>query len=259
MAGEHAIRIALLGASGRMGQAVLEAAGGQQGLCIVAALVGDGSASIDKISHGLSYTSDLAGALGHADVLVDFSLPESTAKALDACLAAGKPLVTGVTGMDEALKARLKEAGRHIPVLAAPNMSLGVALLSRMVEQAARVLGPAFDIEIAETHHRHKKDAPSGTALALAEVMDQARGSGHISQDMDRRGVRTPGSIGFSVTRAGDIVGEHTVLFAGSGERLELSHKAQSRVTFAHGALRAARWIAGKPAGSYTLADTLQP
>ena len=251
------VRIALLGASGRMGQAVFEAAAGQEGLRIIAALVGQGSASINKTSHGLSYGTDLAAAMVQADVLVDFSLPESTAKALDACLAAGKPLVTGVTGMDSALKARLVEAGKHIPVLAAPNMSLGVALLSRMVELAAKVLGPDFDIEIAEAHHKHKKDAPSGTAVALAEVMSKARGIPAPAADTDRRGLREPGSIGFSVVRAGDIVGEHTVLFAGSGERLELSHRALSRATFAHGALCAARWIAGKPAGVYTLADTL--
>ena len=251
------VRIALLGASGRMGQAVLDAAAGHTDLRVVAALVGEGSSSINKTSHGLSYGSDIKAALSQGDVLVDFSLPQSTAQALEACLEAGKPRVTGVTGMDEALKTRLQEAGRRIPVLAAPNMSLGVALLSRMAEQAAKVLGPDFDIEVSEAHHRHKKDAPSGTALALAEVMDQARGTGHVSRNPDRRGAREPGSIGFSVVRAGDIVGEHTVLFAGAGERLELSHKAQSRATFAHGALRAARWIAGKPAGSYTLADTL--
>ena len=252
------VRIALLGASGRMGQAVLDAAAGQAELRIVTAVVGQSSASLHKTSHGLTYTSDIASALAGADVLVDFSLPESTAKALEACLAAGKPLVTGVTGMDAALKARLAEAGRRIPVLAAPNMSLGVALLSRMAEQAAKVLGPDFDIEISEAHHKHKKDAPSGTALGLAEVMSKARGHGVPAPGTDRRGLREPGSIGFSVVRAVDIVGEHTVLFAGAGERLELSHKAQSRATFAHGALRAAHWIAGKPAGSYTLADTLQ-
>lgn len=252
------VRIALLGASGRMGQAVLDAAAGQEGLRITAAVVGQGSASLNRSSHGLTYNSDLAAALSGADVLVDFSLPESTAQALEACLAAGTPLVTGVTGMDPSLKGRLAEAGKRIPVLAAPNMSLGVALLSRMVEQAAKVLGPDFDIEISEAHHKHKKDAPSGTALGLAEVMSKARGSAAPVPGTDRRGLREPGSIGFSVVRAGDIVGEHTVLFAGAGERLELSHRAQSRATFAHGALRAARWIAGKPAGSYSLADTLQ-
>lgn len=252
------VRIALLGASGRMGQAVLEAAAGHAGLRIVAAVVGQGSSSLYKTSHSLTYTSDIGPALSQADVLVDFSLPDSTVQALEACLAAGKPLVTGVTGMDAGLKARLAEAGRRIPVLAAPNMSLGVALLSRMVGQAAKVLGPDFDIEISEAHHKHKKDAPSGTALALAEVMSKARGNAVPDPGTDRRGTREPGSIGFSVVRAGDIVGEHTVLFAGAGERLELSHKAQSRATFAHGALRAARWIVGKPAGTYTLADTLE-
>jgi len=251
------VRIALLGASGRMGQAVLDAASGPADIKVMAALVRPGSPSLGKSSHGLSYTNDIVQALAGADLLMDFSLPESTVLALEACLKAGRPLVTGVTGMDEALKARLAEAGKRIPVLAAPNMSLGVALLSRMVEQAAQVLGQDFDIEISEAHHRHKQDAPSGTALALAEVMSKARGSAAPAPGTDRRGVREPGSIGFSVVRAGDIVGEHTVLFAGAGERLELSHRAQSRATFAQGALRAARWIVGKPAGFYTLADTL--
>jgi len=251
------VRFALLGASGRMGQAVMDAVVGQDGIQVTAALVRPGSASFGKVTHGLTYTCDIAQALAQADVLVDFSLPESTAQALEACLKASKPLVTGVTGMDEALKARLAQAGKRIPVLAAPNMSLGVALLLRMVEQAATVLGQDFDIEVSEAHHRHKKDAPSGTALALAEAMARARGSVPVVPGTDRRGIREPGSIGFSVVRAGDIVGEHTVLFAGTGERLELSHRAQSRATFAHGALRAARWIAGKPAGLYKLSDTL--
>lgn len=251
-----AVRIALLGASGRMGQAVLDAAATADGVTVTAALVRAGSSSAGKTSHGLTYTSDLASALSGADVLLDFSLPESTGQALETCLKAGKPLVTGVTGMDEALKARLAEAAKRIPVLAAANMSLGVALLSRMAEQAARVLGPEFDIEISEAHHRHKKDAPSGTALALAEVMSKARGKAPVDKDPGRQGPRQPGSIGFSVVRAGDIVGEHTVLFAGAGERLELSHRAQSRSTFAHGALSAARWIAGRKPGLYSLADT---
>jgi 4-hydroxy-tetrahydrodipicolinate reductase len=241
-----------------MGQAVLEATGGQEGIRITAALVRPGSASLSKSSHGLSYTSDLAAALADADVLLDFSLPMSTDAALDACLKAGKPLVTGVTGMDAALKARLADAGKRIPILASANMSLGVALLTRMAEQAAKVLGPEFDIEISEAHHRNKKDAPSGTALALAEVMSKARGSADIDKDASRQGPRQPGSIGFSVVRAGDIVGEHTVLFAGAGERLELSHRAQSRATFAQGALSAVRWIAGQKPGLYSLADTLK-
>ncbi|HEY1771939.1 MAG TPA: 4-hydroxy-tetrahydrodipicolinate reductase [Gammaproteobacteria bacterium] len=248
----------MLGASGRMGQAVLDAAATMEGVKVTAALVGAASVSLNKSSHGLTYGSDAAAALIGADVLLDFSLPGSTAQALDACLKAGKPLVTGVTGMDEALKARLTEAAKRIPVLAAPNMSLGVALLSRMAEQAARVLGPDFDIEISEAHHRHKKDAPSGTALRLAEVMSEARGKAPVDRKVDRQGLRQPGSIGFSVVRAGDIVGEHTVLFAGAGERLELSHRAQSRSTFAHGALSACRWTAGRQPGLYSLADTFE-
>ena len=246
-------RIALLGAGGRMGQAVLVAAAGREDLMVSAALVRPGSPLLGAVP----YTTDLKAALAACDVLLDFSLPESTASALAACVAAGKPLVTGVTGMDGTLKAALQAAGKNIPVLAAANMSLGVALLTRMAEQAAKLLGPDFDIEIAEAHHRHKKDAPSGTALALGEAVSRARGVPAPDKATDRSGVRRPGSIGYSVVRAGDIVGEHTVLFAGAGERLELSHRAQSRQTFAQGALAAARWIAGRPPGVYALTDTL--
>src|SRR5579859_1707462 len=249
-------RIALLGAGGRMGQAVLSAAAGREDLEISSALVRPGSPLLaDK--QAIAYTTDLKAAVAGCDVLLDFSLPESTVAALAACVAAGKPLVSGVTGMDAALKAALEKAGTRIPVLAAANMSLGVALLTRMAEQAARILGPDFDIEIAEAHHRHKKDAPSGTALALGAAVSRARGVPVPDKATERSGARRPGSIGYSVVRAGDIVGEHTVLFAGAGERLELSHRAQSRQTFAQGALAAARWIVGRQAGVYTLADTL--
>ena len=251
------VRIALLGAGGRMGAAVLEAAAGRSDVQVMAALVRPGSEMRGWEYRGLKYSSDVAAALLEADVLLDFSLPESTALALTACVAAGKPLVTGVTGMDAPLKAAIEAAGRKIPVLAAPNMSIGVALLTRMAEQAAKLLGPEFDVEIAEAHHRHKKDAPSGTALALGESVARARGIPAPGKGHDRSGTRQPGSIGYSVVRAGDIVGEHTVLFAGAGERLELSHRAQSRQTFAQGALAACHWIAGKPAGVYALADTL--
>ena len=250
------VRIALLGAGGRMGQTLQEAAAEHKDLRITAALVRDGSPLLGQETHGLKYSSDIGAALKGADVLLDFSLPAGTALALATCLAAKKPLVTGVTGLDADLKARLKQAGGSIPVLAAPNMSLGVALLTRMTKQAAQVLGIDFDVEISETHHRHKKDAPSGTALALGEAVAEGRGVA-APDGRARSGQREPGSIGFASVRAGDIVGEHTVLFAGAGERLELTHRAQSRLTFAHGALGAARWIAGKPAGAYSLADTL--
>ena len=251
------VRIALLGAAGRMGQAVLEAAPSHPDIKVTAALVRSDSGRLGQETHGLRYSHDIKAALAGADVLLDFSLLASTLLALHACLAAAKPLVTGVTGLDAAAKARLQEAGKRIPVLAAPNMSYGVALLTRLVQQAAAVLGEDFDVEIAEAHHRHKKDAPSGTALALAEAVSGARGVPAPTAEEARSGLRRPGSIGFAVQRGGDIVGEHSVLFAGAGERLELTHRAQSRATFAHGALRAACWIAGKPAGSYSLADTL--
>ena len=251
------VRIALLGAGGRMGQAILAAAVEQKDLRISAALVREGSPLLGGEASGIKYSTDLNAAVAGCDVLLDFSLPESTNLALEACVAAGKPLVTGVTGMDAGLKSALRTAGQTIPVLAAPNMSLGVALLTRMAEQAAKVLGADFDIEIHEAHHRHKKDAPSGTALALGEVVSLARGVPVPEKTTERSGIRRPGSIGYSVTRAGDIVGEHTVLFAGAGERLELTHRAQNRQSFAHGALSAARWIAGKPAGIYVLPDTL--
>lgn len=250
------VRIALLGAGGRMGQAILDAAEDHEGVRVTAALVKGGSPLLGQETHGLGYSSDIDGALKGADVLLDFSLPAGTAAALSACLAGKKPLVTGVTGLEAELKARLRQAGGSIPVLAAPNMSLGVALLTRMAKQAAQVLGVEFDVEISEAHHRHKKDAPSGTALALGEAVAEGRGVA-APDGRPRSGGREPGSIGFASLRAGDIVGEHTVLFAGAGERLELTHRAQSRLTFAHGALGAARWIAGKPAGNYSLADIL--
>lgn len=251
------VRIALFGAGGRMGAAVLDAAAGRADLKVVYALVRKGSEMQGYEYRGVKYSSDLEGALVHADVLLDFSVPDSTESALKACLVAGKPLVTGVTGLSVELKSQLAAAGSHIPVLVAPNMSLGVALLTRMVEQAAKVLGPDFDVEIHEAHHKHKRDAPSGTAIALGETVARARGVPVPGKNHDRSGPRQPGSIGYSVVRAGDIVGEHTVLFAGAGERLELSHRAQNRMGFAQGALSAACWIAGQPPGFYGLADTL--
>jgi len=169
-------RIALLGAGGRMGQAILAAAPGLAGVRISAALVRAGSPLAGRTVEGVPYGSDLAAALAVADVMVDFSVPASTLDALDACVAAGKPMVTGVTGLDTAGKERIQTAGRRIPVLAAPNMSLGVALLTQLAATAARTLGPDFDIAISETHHRHKRDAPSGTALALADAMSRALG-----------------------------------------------------------------------------------
>ncbi|HSC48352.1 MAG TPA: 4-hydroxy-tetrahydrodipicolinate reductase [Gammaproteobacteria bacterium] len=250
------MKIALLGAGGRMGRAVLEAAAAQSGVTITAAVVRAGSEAAGKEFQGVRFSTDLKAGLAAADVLLDFSVPAATAAALELCLAAKKPLVSGVTGMDVALKEKLHSAARSIPVLCAPNMSLGVALLTQLARQAAAVLGPEFDIEILEAHHRHKKDAPSGTALALGEAVSEGRGT-----PLQERGPgpRQEGRIGFASLRGGDLAGEHTVLFAGEGERLELSHKAGSRQGFAQGALKAAAWVHAKPAGNYSLADVLGP
>lgn len=248
-------RVALLGAGGRMGQAILEVAAAQPDVRISAAVVRRGSPLAGTESNGVQYQTDLAAALKAADVLLDFSVPASTLEALEACRTAGKPMITGVTGLDAMGKERLRAAAQHIPVLAAPNMSLGVALLTQLAAAAARVLGEEFDIEISEAHHRHKRDAPSGTALALGEAIEAARGT-HMPTRA--AGPRQAGSIGYAVVRAGDIVGEHTVLFAGAGERLELSHKAGSRAGFARGALRAAVWLRSQPPGMYALADMLR-
>lgn len=255
------VRIALLGAAGRMGHAIVEAARDFSGVRIDAAIVrADGEPGIPLADRMVS-SDDLPKALATSDVLLDFSGPSATAAALDACLAAGKPMVTGVTGLGAEVNAKLAAAGRKIAVLAAPNMSLGANLLIALAGTAAAALGPEFDIEITDIHHRAKRDAPSGTALAIGEAAARARG-----QQLDdhavfaRHGhddVRRAGSIGFASLRAGDLAGEHRVLFAGRSETLELTHCAVNRAAFAHGALAAARWIVCQPAGFYDMADVL--
>lgn len=256
------IRVALLGAGGRMGQAVLAAARGEPELRFTAALVPAGSPRIgESAAEGLRYSADLDAALAACDVLLDFSRPSGTAAALSQCLAAGRPLVTGVTGLEQPLRRELAQAARRIAVLAAPNMSLGVNLLLFLVARAAAKLGADFDVEILDVHHRHKRDAPSGTALALGEAVAAARGvrleEVAVFDRAAGRNARRPGSIGFSALRAGEVVGEHSVLFAGAAERLELKHCAESRAAFARGALAAARWIADRPPGSYSMLDVL--
>ena len=254
-------RIALLGAAGRMGQAVLAVAQDYPGVRISAVLVRAGSKLLGQDAGGIAYGADLPKALAASDVLVDFSTPASTHAAIDACLAARKPLVIGVTGLDAALLQKIEQASHAIAVLAAPNMSLGANLLLQLAATAALALGEQFDVEIGEAHHRHKQDAPSGTALALGQAVAEARGvrleEHAVFQRTGRGGARQPGSIGFTSVRAGDIVGDHSVLLAGPGERLELSHRAESRATFARGALAAARWLSSRPAGRYQMADVL--
>lgn len=195
------------------------------------------------------------------DVLIDFSTVDGARAALAQCLSAGKGLVIGTTGLDEALLATIHEAAKSIPIVIAPNMSVGVNVLFKLAELATQVLGDASDIEIVEAHHRDKVDAPSGTALHLGQVIADTLGVDLKSQAVYSReghtGARKPGSIGFQSVRAGDIVGEHTVMFASAGERIELSHKASSRKNFAVGALRAAQWLSRKNAGLYDMQDVL--
>ena len=211
---------------------------------------------------GVKITADCTAALRGSVVAVDFSVGSAVAAHARACSAAGVPLLVGATAFDAAATAEVDRAARSIPVLIAPNTSVGVATLSQLVAQAARALGATYDVEISEAHHRDKRDAPSGTALSLGEIVANSRG--HTLNDVaafDRHGAdvaRGPGSIGFSVIRAGDIVGEHTVTFAAAGERLELTHRTTDRMIFARGALRAAAWLIGRPAGLYGMKDVLE-
>jgi 4-hydroxy-tetrahydrodipicolinate reductase len=205
----------------------------------------------------------LKAAAGSASgaVAVDFSLGGAVAAHAQACAAAGVAMLVGTTGYDTAARAALERAAAKIAVLIAPNTSVGVAVLSQLAAQAALALGEAYDVEISEAHHRSKRDAPSGTALGLGETVARVRGrSLNEVAVYDRHGVDGPrkdGSIGFSVVRGGDIVGEHTVTFAGAGERLEITHRAWDRMTFARGALRAAAWLKGRPPGLYGMQDVL--
>lgn len=261
-------RVVIVGVSGRMGQALVRVAGEFPQVRITGAVASAGSASLGRDTAvlagmapmGLEVTSDLPAALAAADVAIDFSQPYATRANIAACRAARKPLVLGTTGFaSELTQAELDAAAGEIPLLIAPNTSLGVALLTELVRRAARTLPAEFDIEVIEAHHRMKRDAPSGTALALARAAGEARGlapSEALSGASGGRvGPRREGEIGFAVVRGGDIVGEHAVLFAGLGEELRLTHRAGDRAIFARGALRAALWLLGKPPGRYGMSD----
>lgn len=210
---------------------------------------------------GVRLTDELRTALQGAQVVVDFSAPDATAAVLRAAARYNVACVVGTTGLTADARAALEEAAAVVPVVAAPNMSVAVQVLGYLVREAIRLLGPGFDVEIIEAHHRQKVDAPSGTALRLAEIAAQALGT--TLEDAQRFGRQGSGStrsakeIGLHSVRGGDIVGDHTVLLAGNGERLELTHRAHSRAVFAAGALRAARWVVGKPPGRYSMADVL--
>jgi len=251
------LRLAINGASGRMGHELQQRVRADRRFDLVHAVVAPGSASDGvplpgttlRYAHGWQQAPEL-------DVVVDFSGPAGLAAALDHCLDKQVALVTGTTGLDAALDGRLAEAARHIPLLRAANFSLGVAVLTRLLREAAAALRD-WDLEIVEAHHGRKEDAPSGTALALGEAAAAARG-GTLAEHAvyareGRPGPRRPGEIGFAVVRGGDIVGEHLALLIGQGERVELAHRASDRSIFARGALEAAGWLAGRPAGAYDL------
>jgi 4-hydroxy-tetrahydrodipicolinate reductase len=262
------IKIAVAGSCGRMGRALLESVAQADDLALHAALEHGGSTLLGRDAGelfgapcGVKISADVAAALQGADVLIDFTRPEGTLHHLDICRKLGVNIVIGTTGFNAQQKAQLGAAAQDIGIVFAPNMSVGVNLVFKLLETASRVLAQGYDIEIIEAHHRHKVDAPSGTALALGEAVAKALGRDlKTCAVYGREGVtgeRDPSTIGFATVRGGDIVGDHTVLFAGVGERLEITHKASSRMTFALGALRAARHIAGRRNGLLDMQDVL--
>jgi 4-hydroxy-tetrahydrodipicolinate reductase len=262
------INVAIAGISGRMGRTLLEAVLAADDLRVHAALDRVGSAmlgsdvgSLVGATLGINVSANVASALTGADVLIDFTRPEATLQHLQICVEQKVGLIIGTTGFDAAGKAAIEQAALAIPIVFAPNMSVGVTLALKLLDMAARVLDEDFDIEIVEAHHRHKVDAPSGTALRMGEVIANALGRDlKTCAIYGREGVtgeRDGRSIGFATVRGGDIVGDHTVMFAGIGERLEITHKASSRMTFALGALRASRYLAGKTHGLFDMQDVL--
>lgn len=262
------LKVVIAGVTGRMGQALLEGVFADEGLQLHGAI---DRADSPRIGHdageqfgratGVKISAEVGSALAGADVLIDFTRPEASMEYLAACKRAGVKLVLGTTGFSAEQKAQIAATAQKIAVVFAPNMSVGVTLLIDLVQAAARVLAEGYDVEIIEAHHRHKVDAPSGTALRLGEAAASALGRDLQSCAVYGRegvtGERDAGTIGFATVRGGDVVGDHTVLFAGIGERVELTHKASSRATFALGALRAAWFLADRQTGLYDMQDVL--
>lgn len=261
-------RVVIAGASGRMGRALLEAVAGTTDIGVHAALEREGSpwlghdaGELAGTHLGVAISQDIEAALTEAQVFIDFTRPEATLHHLVLCQQKNVAMVIGTTGFDAPGKAAITAAAENIPIVFAPNMSVGVNLALKLLDMAARVLNEGFDVEILEAHHRHKVDAPSGTALRMGEVVAAALGKDlRKCAVYGREGVtgeRDPNTIGFATVRGGDVVGDHTVMFAGIGERLEITHKASSRMTFALGALRAARFLRGRLSGLYDMQDVL--
>jgi 4-hydroxy-tetrahydrodipicolinate reductase len=262
------MKIAIAGAGGRMGRMLIEAIVQADDATLAGALdiagapgLGTDAAAFLGQPAGVPIESDLARGLAGAAYLIDFTRPEGTLKHLEYCAAHGIKMIIGTTGFDADGKAAIAAAAEKTAIVFAPNMSVGVNVTMKLLEMAAKSFAEGYDIEIIEAHHRHKVDAPSGTALKMGEVI-----AGALGRDLKEVGVyaregvtgeRDPSSIGFATIRGGDIVGDHTVLFAGIGERIEISHKSSSRVTYAHGSLRAARFLADKSSGLYDMQDVL--
>ncbi|CAG4883380.1 dihydrodipicolinate reductase [Georgfuchsia toluolica] len=262
------IRVAIAGSSGRMGRTLIEAVLAVPDAELAAALEHPGSPFIGKDAGelmgsrcGISISTDIDAALSQADCLIDFTRPEGTLQHLAACRKLGVHLVIGTTGFSVEQKQVIEEAARDIPIVFAPNMAVGVNAVFKLLDVAARILNQGYDVEVIEAHHRHKVDAPSGTALRMGEVVAEALGRSlpecAVYGREGHTGERPPTQIGFSTIRGGDIVGDHTVLFAGTGERIEITHKSASRMPYAQGALRAARFMHNKKQGLFDMQDVL--
>jgi 4-hydroxy-tetrahydrodipicolinate reductase len=262
------MKIAIAGASGRMGRMLIETVQNADDATLTGALDVAGASSIGTDAAaflgkpaGVMIESELAKGLANAEFLIDFTRPEGTLQQLEYCATHGIKMIIGTTGFDEAGKAAIAAAAQKTAIVFAPNMSVGVNVTMKLLEMAAKSFSHGYDIEIIEAHHRHKVDAPSGTAIKMGEVIADALGRDLKDVAVYARegvtGERDPSSIGFATIRGGDIVGDHTVLFAGIGERLEITHKSASRVTYAHGSLRAARFLVDKKTGLYDMQDVL--
>jgi 4-hydroxy-tetrahydrodipicolinate reductase len=261
------IRVGIAGAAGRMGRALVELVRASDSLALGAALEHPSSPALGQDAGvlagagpaGVRISADLGAALEAFDVLIDFTTPEATAAHVAACRRGAKRMVIGTTGIRDA--AYINEAAREVAIVFAPNMSIGVNLCFKLIETAAEVLGDDADVEIIEAHHRHKVDAPSGTALRMGEIVARVLGrdldGSAVYGRVGRIGARARRTIGFETIRAGDIVGDHTVMFAADGERIEITHRASSRQTFARGALRAAQWVASRGPGLFDMEDVL--
>lgn len=261
-------RIAVAGASGRMGHMLIEAVRAADDCQLAGALDREGSPTLGGdagaflgFASGVAVTADLRTGLAGAQVLIDFTRPEGTMAHLAVCRELGVQAVIGTTGFSDAQKAEIAEIAKDIAIVMAPNMSVGVNVTFKLLEMAAKALSTGYDIEVIEAHHRHKVDAPSGTALKMGEVIADALGRDLKDCAVYARegvtGERDPSTIGFATIRGGDIVGDHTVLFAGTGERIEISHKSSSRAGYAQGSLRAVRFLAGQKSGLFDMFDVL--